>query len=183
MKGEDDAYLGGLEAELLGDAVLEAANVLAGLPDGDLVAFPGDGGLEELERIVVLGGRFVPCVHGGGCSREALGQVADGEFQFAQRFGFHLLCAGAAERGRGVLGFVPDVDEVGGGLGLLDRFSDDDGDDLTVEVDLRRGERRHGVRHVAAVGECFAGLDGLADVLPGEDFQYAGNGAGGGLVD
>ncbi len=44
----------GIDAEALGDAVLEAIDELARLVDGELVAFPHAGGGEQLKRIVML---------------------------------------------------------------------------------------------------------------------------------
>ena len=128
----EDADLGGLDAEGGGDAVLEAADVLRRLVDGEFFSgfVPGTGGLEEFERVVVLGGGLVPGVDDlGGCV-EAFGERAGGDFGFAESFGFNFLGAGTVEGGGGSGWFVMDGEGFGGGFGLLAGFGQDDGYDL-----------------------------------------------------
>src|SRR5205085_5770256 len=58
-EGRNDMYFLGVDAELLGEAVLEAGDVLAPLPHRQLAVGPGAAGGEQLDRIVVLGRRRV----------------------------------------------------------------------------------------------------------------------------
>ena len=58
-KRVDDADLSRVDAERFGGAVLEPINELARLIDGQPVVLPGAGRGEELDRIVMLGGRRI----------------------------------------------------------------------------------------------------------------------------
>ena len=58
-------------------------------------------------------------------------------------------------------------------LGLLGGVGDDEADDLAREVDLGRGERGVGLRHVAAVDHGLAAFNLFADVLVRQDVADA----------
>ena len=171
-KGADDANLSGVDAELLGHAVLEPIDELARLINGQPVVVPGAGRGEELDRIVVLGGRRIFRIDGDVGRRQRRLDVAGGR-RFLDPLGDlgrvvlgqPLRAEGRARRCRGVGHAYP----AGGLPRRFEGIGENDGDDLAVVVDL--GAEL--LRRCRSAAEC----DGLevARVLVGEDLEHAGH--------
>src|SRR5438067_9997611 len=104
-EGRNDMYFLGVDAELLGEAVLEAGDVLAPLPHRQLAVGPGAAGGEQLDRIVVLGRRRVMLVELDRRGGEGRVGVADRRVLIALRdiLGGDRFRAWAVEPGSGLL--------------------------------------------------------------------------------
>lgn len=187
--GGHDADGVGHDAELQRQPVLDAADVLRGLPHGQPrpVRIPGAGGLEQLHGVVVLRRRLVGGVHRGRGRCEPGGQVACRQLGFAQgRVGSGLLGAGVVEGPGGGCRLELAAQQPSPLVGTLRRVRDHDGDHLPGEADVGRTERCVPLRHVAAVLQArrpAAGRDGVAHVAPGQHLPHARHPARRGFVD
>ncbi len=167
--GRDEVHIVGRDAELLGHARLGPPDVLARLPDGQLAARPGAGGGEQLDRIVVLGGRGIARVDldrrlGEGCSGVAL----------LLRFtlGGFLRDARAVEAGARRLRVIIGLDLVRRLSSRLESVGQDHGDDLAVVPNLVALQSGRGSRPTA---ERLRRLRLTADIVVSEDIEHAGD--------
>ena len=117
----------------------------------------------------MLGRRLVPGVDGVGRGGERPVEVAGLHLRLQERLGIDLPGAGAVEPGRGRLLLVLDPQGLRPGAGRLEGLGDDHRHDLPGELDPVRRQRCPPLGHVAAVREGLARLDGVADVLVGQD--------------
>ena len=131
-------YFLGVDAELLGEAVLEAGDVLAPLPHRQLAVGPGAAGGEQLDRIVVLGRRRVMRIgRHRGAGERSLG-IADRRILIIARdvLGGHRRRTGAVEAGRGLFHGVGHVQPMGRFARRLESLGEDHSDDLAAMPDL-----------------------------------------------
>ncbi len=172
-------------AELLGDPVLVAPDVLARLPDGQLAARPGAGSGEQFDRIVVLGRRGIVLIHRHRRCGEGAGGVPHGGVLVGLGHGarVHGLGAGRIETGCGLLFLISNGQPAGGFARRLPGVGDHHRDDLPVVPHPRRGERGDRGAHIALLVEGLAGLHGASHVAPGEHLQHPWHGACGAFVD
>ncbi len=134
------------DLQLSGDAVLHADDKLARFVNGQLIAMPLRGRGVELHRIVMLDGRGVMLVNLNRGHDERAGGVADlGVLE--PRVGLLGVFSDEArisERRRRLALSVGDDQAVGGLSRCFIGLRQDDGDDLTVVVDLGRLQRLDG---------------------------------------
>ena len=194
-KGRDDMDVVGADPQLLRQAVLEAIDVLAGLPKCQLRPLPSAGRREQLDGIMVLDRGLVAGVDLHRRGGEDRLRVADLGVLVplaalaapAALLGGVLGCDGrgsrAVEVARGRLLGIGDLQPVRRFLRVGSGVGDHQGHDLAVVLDAVAGERSDGSAHVALLVEGLAGIDQLADVSVGQDVHHSGDSAGGGLVD
>ncbi len=134
----DDTHLGGIDAEVRGQAVARGADEPGRLVYGQHIVVPDASRRRQLDRIMVLDRRGVARVDAGGSLRNRGIEVAGVATleAFAQ--------AGERLRGRTHVAEFADVrrcfiagsNRQRGGLRLLERLSHNDGNDLAGVMDL-----------------------------------------------
>ena len=167
-------HVGVAHSELRRDGTLEPPHELGRLIDRQLLAIPGTGGGEQLQRVVVLRRRIVVGLHADRRGGKGGGKVAFLRVRPAAALVLAQLDAGRAERGTGRLGCIGDVDLVRGFPCRLEAVSDDHSDDLTVVPDpvaFQRGRRGPTIGPVRR-------LDRAAGIRMGEDVEHAWDGFG-----
>jgi hypothetical protein len=163
----EESNIRGVEPELLRQRDPAAVDVLARLPDGQLVTVPGAGRGEQLHRVVVVGRRGVPVVdRDRSCGKRRLGVSGARQLPRTPVAG-----ADALECGDRRLPVVIGAQPQRAFARALERIRDDHGDDLAVVVHAIAGERRDGRAHVAAAGGAGARLDAVANVAPRQDLE------------
>ena len=170
--GRDQADIVLGNTQRLGDVAAAPGDHLVGGPDRQLVALPGgDGGVRLHHGVGVIGGGvgLVQLDRGGGESGVEVADTGVGIALAGRRRA--VLGAGQVEAALGAL--VLDLDQVGGGAGLLEGLGDHDGHGLMVVLDLRTAQEVGGVE--VALGQ-LAGVGGV------DDRQHARRGLGAGQI-